>query len=90
MLDNAAANHDPTVFPDPERFDVTRQAASHLAFGHGVRYCIGAPLARVELQVALAQLVQCFPTMRLTVLAEELAVRGDVLTGGLVEILVAW
>lgn len=90
MLDNGAANHDPAVFPDPDRFDATRRAASHLSFGHGARYCLGAPLARIELQVALAQFVRRFPTMRLAVPVEELAVRGDVLTGGLVELPVVW
>jgi len=90
MLDNGAANHDPAVFPDPDRFDITRRAASHLTFGHGARYCIGAPLARIELQVALAQLVRRFPTMRLAVPAEELTVRSEVLTGGLVSLPVAW
>jgi pentalenolactone synthase len=90
MLDNGAANHDPAVFPDPDRFDVTRGAASHLTFGHGARYCIGAPLARIELQVALAQLVRRFPTMRLAVPVEELTVRSDVLTGGLVDLPVVW
>lgn len=90
MLDNGAANHDPAVFPAPDRFDATRRAASHLTFGHGARYCLGAPLARIELQIALAQLVRGFPTMRLAVPVEELAVRGDVLTGGLVELPVVW
>jgi cytochrome P450 len=90
MLDNGAANHDPAVFADPDRFDVTRRAASHLTFGHGARYCIGAPLARVELQVAFAQLIPRFPAMRLAVPIEELTVRGDVLTGGLVELPVTW
>ncbi|MFI9586003.1 cytochrome P450 [Streptomyces sp. NPDC052236] len=90
MLDNGAANHDEAVFADPNRFDVTRRATAHLTFGHGVRYCIGAPLARMELQVAFGQLVSRFPDMRLAVPVEDLRVRSDVLTGGLIELPVTW
>ncbi|MGH3728477.1 MAG: cytochrome P450 [Micromonosporaceae bacterium] len=90
MLDNGAANHDAGVFTDPDRFAITRREASHLTFGHGARYCIGAPLARIELQAALHQLVQRFPTMRLAVPVEELTTRRDVLTGGLAELSVTW
>jgi cytochrome P450 len=91
MLDNGAANHDPSVFSDPDHFDVTRQAAAaHLTFGHGARYCIGAPLARIELRAVFAQLVQRFPTLRLAVPMAELKVRTDVLTSGLVELPVIW
>ncbi|MDG4856726.1 cytochrome P450 [Streptomyces sp. T-3] len=90
MLDNGAANHDAGTFADPDRFDVTRRAASHLTFGHGMRYCIGAPLARMELQVAFAQLVPSFPAMRLAIPVEELKLRADVLTGGLAELPVTW
>jgi len=90
LLDNGAANHDPAVFANPERVDITRPAAAHLTFGHGARYCIGAPLARVELQVVFAELVARFPTMRLAVGVQELTVRRDVLTGGLVDLPVSW
>lgn len=90
MLDNGAANHDGAVFADPDRFDIARRATGHLTFGHGLRYCIGAPLARMELQAALGQLVARFPEMRLAVPVEELHVRGDVLTGGLVQLPVTW
>lgn len=90
MLDNGAANHDGTVFTNPDRFDVTRRETSHLTFGHGLRYCIGAPLARMELQVAFGQLLPRFPKMQLAVPVEELRVRGDVLTGGLVQLPVTW
>lgn len=90
MLDNGAANHDSTVFTDPDRCDVTRGSTAHLTFGHGLRYCIGAPLARMELQVAFGQLVPRFPTMRLAVPTEELCVRSDLLTGGLVQLPVTW
>lgn len=90
MLDNGAANHDGAVFADPDRFDVTRRGTGHLTFGHGLRYCIGAPLARMELQVAFGQLLARFPEMRLAVPVDELRVRGDVLTGGLVQLPVTW
>jgi nocardicin N-oxygenase len=62
-----SANHDETVFPDPDRVDVTREARSHVAFGHGIHRCLGAQLARTELQVALAGLVRRFPGLRLAV-----------------------
>jgi len=90
LLDNGAANHDDTMFADPDRFDITRNAGAHLTFGHGARYCIGAPLARIELHAAFAQLVPRFPTMRLAVPLEELTVRRDTLTGGLTALPVAW
>jgi cytochrome P450 len=90
LLDTGAANHDPAVFADPDRVDVTRQAAAHLSFGHGMRYCIGAPLARIELQTVFARLVPRFPTLRLAVGVDELTMRRDVLTGGLAELPVTW
>jgi cytochrome P450 len=53
----ASANHDPEVFDAPERFDVRRHPNPHLAFGMGVHYCIGAPLARIEVASALSALL---------------------------------
>ncbi|MFI0350878.1 cytochrome P450 [Actinomadura sp. 9N407] len=90
LLDNGAANHDPGIYPDPDRFDVARQAAPHLSFGHGGHYCIGAPLARIELQAVFAQLITRFPALRLAVPVEDLRVRSDVLTGGLTALPVEW
>ncbi|WP_281291822.1 cytochrome P450 [Streptomyces tailanensis] len=90
MLDNGAANHDGTAFTDPDRFDATRTTPPHLTFGHGARYCIGAPLARMELQVAFSQLVPRFPRMRLAVPLEELRLRTDTLTGGPDAVPVTW
>ncbi|NGO43229.1 cytochrome P450 [Streptomyces ureilyticus] len=90
LLNIIAANHDQTVFTDPERVDVTRQTAGSLTFGHGTHYCVGAPLARMQLQVAIARLVARFPTMRLAVDVKELKLRHDTLLGGLVELPVTW
>jgi cytochrome P450 len=60
-----AANHDPSVHPDPEKFDITRENPQHVSFGGGAHYCLGAPLARLEAQIALSALFQRFPTLRL-------------------------
>lgn len=90
VLDTGAANHDGSVFPEPDRFDVGRQTHGHMAFGHGSRYCIGAPLARMELEALFSQLVPRFPGMRLAVAAEELAVDTATLTGGLLALPVTW
>jgi pentalenolactone synthase len=90
LLDTGAANHDHTAFPDPDRLDITRNAAAHLAFGHGLRYCIGTPLARIELRSAFTQLLTRFPTMRLATPVEQLAMRRDTLTGGLTTLPVTW
>ena len=58
-----AANHDPAAFADPTRFDVTRARNPHIGFGAGVHHCLGAPLARMELQVSLAALLRRCPDL---------------------------
>ena len=90
LRDNRAANHDPTVFPSPGRFDITRHGSAHLSFGHGAHYCLGAPLARIEPQAAFSQLLARFPKMRLAAPVEQLRVRSGTLTGGLTELPVEW
>jgi hypothetical protein len=60
-----AANRDPEVFDEPHRFDVSRKHKPHVAFGGGAHICIGAPLARLEAQVALSRLFARFPGLRL-------------------------
>jgi cytochrome P450 len=56
-----SANRDPEAFPDPDRFDVTRNTRSHMAFGHGAHFCLGAALARLEAQTILPLLFERFP-----------------------------
>lgn len=90
LLDLQAANLDDRVFPAPETFDVAREENPHLTFGHGPHYCMGAPLARIELQTVFGALFQRFPTLRLAVPVEELRPRSHLLTGGLTELPVTW
>jgi cytochrome P450 len=59
-----AANRDPEVFADPDRIDLTRKPNPHVAFGHGPHHCIGAQLARLELQEALKAILARFPDLR--------------------------
>jgi cytochrome P450 len=61
----ASANRDPEQFTEPDRLDIARAENHHLSFGHGIHYCVGAPLARMEAEIALGTLVQRFPGMRL-------------------------
>ncbi len=77
----AAANRDAGTFPDAERFDITREPNRHLAFGHGIHYCLGAPLARLEGQIAIRMLLARFGSIELQKGAALQWRRGLVLTG---------
>ncbi len=79
----AAANRDPQVFERPDELDISRQNNRHLAFGHGAHYCLGAPLARLEGQIALHVLLDRLPKLRLGVPAKELRWRSTFLLRGL-------
>lgn len=90
LLNIIAANHDEKVFADPGRVDVNRDTTASLMFGHGAHYCVGATLARMQLQVVLTELLSRFPTMRPAVGVEELGLRHDTLIGGLIQLPVTW
>jgi cytochrome P450 len=90
LLDLQDANLDDQVFHGPERLDPSRAQNAHLTFGHGAHYCIGAPLARMELQLLFGALVRRFPTLQLAVDVEDLCPRSHLLTGGLQSLPVTW
>jgi cytochrome P450 len=67
IASTGAANRDPSVFADPDRLDVAREGIVHFGFGHGTHFCLGAHLARLEMQVAITSLLARFPGLRLAV-----------------------
>ncbi|KWX05158.1 cytochrome P450 [Carbonactinospora thermoautotrophica] len=86
----ASANRDGRRFADADRLDITRGDSQHLAFGHGIHYCLGASLARLEGQVAIGELLARFPDLALAVPPEELAWRPGTLIRGLRELPVTY
>ncbi|MFE7959369.1 cytochrome P450 [Streptomyces sp. NPDC057413] len=85
----ASANRDAAAFEDPDALDLSRAENRHIAFGHGIHRCLGAPLARVELHVAFDALLRRFPGLRLAVAEEELT-WGTGMIRGVTELPVAW
>ncbi|EKX66295.1 cytochrome P450 [Streptomyces ipomoeae] len=90
MIATAAANRDPEVFQEPERLVLDRPANPHIGFGHGVHYCVGAHLARLELQVAIERVPARLPGLRLAVPEHELRWKEDAMVNGLQALPVAW
>jgi cytochrome P450 len=86
MISLLAANADDARFDDPRELDVTRPGGGHLAFGHGIHYCLGAPLARLEGEIAIGRLLARFPSLRLAVDPAELHWRTSTLVHGLREL----
>ena len=86
----SAANHDASAYSRPDAFDVQRGAQQHMAFGFGIHQCIGQPLARIELRVALTELARRFPGLALAVPADELTMRTTSVVFGPEQLPVTW
>jgi cytochrome P450 len=84
LLVQIAADHDPAVFPDPNRFDITRTGNRHVAFGAGIHTCLGAPLARMESQEAFSYLSERFDTV--DVVEDPPRYRAAIASGGFEEL----
>ena len=82
----ASANHDDVQFPDPERFDVTREPNRHIAFGTGIHSCLGATLARLEGQIAFATLLSRMPDLALAIPRDEVRWRDATFLRGLTQL----
>lgn len=85
-----AGNRDPDFIQDPDVLDIRRGAPGHLAFGHGVHHCLGAPLARMEMRIALPALLQRFPNLALAEPFEDVAYRSFHFIYGLKSLAVTW
>jgi cytochrome P450 len=83
LVVTSSANRDPGRFPDPDRLDLGRDTSGHVAFGHGIHYCVGAPLARLEGEIAFGSLLSRFPRLSLAVEESQLRWRPSSLIHGL-------
>lgn len=84
------ANEDGTVFPDPRRFDITRERIPHLSLSHGAHFCLGAHLARIKLQYLFVRVFERFPTLRLAVPLEEIQPVREAVAGAVSQLPVTW
>jgi cytochrome P450 len=84
------ANRDPRHWTDPDRLELDRERAPHLAFGHGVHQCLGQQLARVEMRVGFTELINRLPGLRLAVPKSEVPLRNDMLIFGVHSLPIAW
>ena len=83
LVSLAGADRDPARYPHPDRLDLGRESGGHVAFGHGIHYCLGAPLARLEAEIAFGGLLGRYPDMMLAVSPDELRWRPSTLIHGL-------
>ncbi|KAA8882940.1 cytochrome P450 [Nocardia colli] len=83
LLGTASANRDPLFVPDPETLDLSRPDNAHLALGHGIHYCLGAPLARLETRIALGSLLHRFPRIELAIPRDQIRWRSSFREHGL-------
>jgi cytochrome P450 len=82
----AAANRDPAQFLNPDKFDITRKLDEHLGFGHGIHYCLGAALARMEGAIAIDAVLDRFSDLRLEHPDTELQYKGSYFLRALAEL----
>lgn len=90
VVDRSSANRDETVYTDPEELDLTRKQAPHIGFGHGAHHCLGAPLARMELQVTLHTLLTRLPGLRFADSVDDVVWKSGVSTRGPERMPVTW
>jgi len=86
LISFSSANRDSQQFPNPDQLDITREANNHIAFGKGVHYCVGAPLARLEGEIAIGTLMRRMPNLRLNTDFNSLEWRSGMIIRGLKEI----
>jgi nocardicin N-oxygenase len=90
LIEPPGVNRDPEIFAHAEEIDIGRADNNHLTFGHGPHHCLGAALARLELQIAVASVTRRFPTLRLAIAPEDVTWRAGAAIVGIQELPVTW